>query len=293
MLRRAGNGAEQGRIVAASAPGIVERDDIHALLNFQVSHIIDGLNCVGGGPSIGPKKFSGDDGHVPVDAGHSQPILACGADRTGDMSAMIVICRIVDVPVVIESIPAMYIIHVTVAVVINPVPGNFTWIGPDIRFQIGVIKLDTLVNDTNVNVPRTCVSSGPRFARLTAILISGRGGIPIHAPERTIGVEGIIRYGLMRVNPVGLHKLDRRMIPKHLDGFFHRQRCGRERDPQLAIPFHGGGLNVFAQAQPSSLKKICQLSVRDVLLKLDQQLARPVARAARLVLPWRQGLGVA
>ena len=56
---------------------------------------------------------------------------------SGGRTIMIPVCEI----------PAMNVVHETVAITINPVSGNFPRIGPDVRFNVPVCEPERIIDN--------------------------------------------------------------------------------------------------------------------------------------------------
>ena len=139
------------------------------MLDFQAGQIIDRFDRIGGCPSTRPEELGGDHRHVPVDTHDARPV-AVTTNCSRDMCSVGILSCIVHAVVVVYEIPPVNVVDVPVAVVVNPVD-RIVRIRPDIVHQIGVLDLDTFVNDADKDVCRTGDVLVPRFLCLTAELI--------------------------------------------------------------------------------------------------------------------------
>src|SRR5205807_295492 len=101
------------------------------------------------------EELGGNQGHVPVDAGHAEPIAAHAGNGARDVRAVgigIVVARraVVNRVVAVVRVPAVNVVDVAVAVVIGVVRA-VERVGPDIGVQIGVVEVDPLVDHTHVD----------------------------------------------------------------------------------------------------------------------------------------------
>src|SRR5690554_8021788 len=81
----------------------------------------------------------------------------------------------VNVSVVVIYMPTMYIIDIAVAVIINSIVRNFTIIHPEISFQIGMIGIETVINDghhdfISIGIPATG-GNVPGFVCINVLVI--------------------------------------------------------------------------------------------------------------------------
>ncbi len=68
---------------------------------------------------------------------HHTYIVGNRSNGAGHMRAVIVV--IVGVAIVVNKVPAVKIIDITVAIVVKAVAGDFTRVGPNVGGQVGVI----------------------------------------------------------------------------------------------------------------------------------------------------------
>ena len=69
------------------------------------------------------------------------------------MGSVIVLAALAEFIVSIKKIPAMYIVHVTVSVIINAISRNLIFVGPDSILQIRMIDINSRVNDCHYHRP--------------------------------------------------------------------------------------------------------------------------------------------
>ena len=200
--------------VATTSPGIACCNKVYTAL-FQVDHIIHRSDGASGGATTF-EKFARDHFDRPVNASYTIPIIALGADSARDMCSM-VICAVVNGIVVVFEIPSVYVVDVAVAIVVNAIIGDFSWIHPNIGCQIRVHEIYALVNDANDDVARSGKALGPGFTCLTAILIGvGRCCVAVHTPKRTIRVVGVIRFAAFCQDVIWLNHPDIGVVAEQL-----------------------------------------------------------------------------
>ncbi len=124
---------------------------------------------------------------------------------------------VVDRVVVLEEVPAVRVVGVAVAVVVNAVHG-VEGVRPDVGAEVDVLVVDALVDDADVDGGAAGVARGPRLAGLAAELVGGAGRVAVHAPEVGVGVVGVGGHGVVPDLPVGFGEGDRRVILQDGDG---------------------------------------------------------------------------
>src|SRR5207302_7437620 len=140
VLRRvAGGGNENDPGLAQIVDGIMQRlgcetggtptgiDDSRGFA-ARVIHAPDGV----GNETIarGVQKVARHDLHLPGHSHHADTVVAQGADGAADVRAVAVIVH--GIAVVGNGVDAVNIIHETVAIIINPIAGDFARIDPHI-----------------------------------------------------------------------------------------------------------------------------------------------------------------
>ena len=98
----------------------------------------------------------------------------------------------------------MDVVDETIGVVVDAVAGNLQRVGPHVRSEVGVRKLNAFVNDADRHRPRAGVAGCPGLAGRTAELVGGRCTVAVHSPEVATGVVGVIRGDLLGEDIVGL-----------------------------------------------------------------------------------------
>ena len=125
---------------------------------FQGDSVIEGLNRVRHATtSGGAQKFGSDDLRPPVDSRHADTIISARADNSRYVGAVAVV--VVGIPGVGDCVDPEIVIHVTVAIIVSSVGANLPRIGPHITRQIGVVIVDTGIDDEDY---RLIVSSPGR-----------------------------------------------------------------------------------------------------------------------------------
>jgi hypothetical protein len=99
-------------------------------------------------------------------------------------------CRIVNIVIIVHSIPSRYIIDVAIPIVVSPVPWDFSRINVKAAKELRMVDVDTGVDDCDDNI-RRATSDVPCGSQIE---IDVRGGfviplIPIHV-MRVVGLIG-------------------------------------------------------------------------------------------------------
>ena len=144
-------------------------------------------------------------------------VAALGADRAGDMGAVVVDRAVVDRVVVAVEVPAVDVVDVAVAVVVDAVD-RVVRVRPDLPGEIGVREHDAFVDLAHEDGGRPGVAGRPRFAGLAAVLVGRRGGVAVHAPQRAVGVVGVVRDRVVVVAEVRLGVFDFSTAAQRADG---------------------------------------------------------------------------
>jgi hypothetical protein len=64
--------------------------------------------------------------------------------------------------VFIEEVPSIYVVHVSIAIIVNAV-NNLEWINPNVACEIRVGVLNAFVNYAHIDAPRSSKSERPRL----------------------------------------------------------------------------------------------------------------------------------
>ena len=219
MRRVAGGGNENDPGLAQIVDGIMQRlgcetggtptgiDDSRAFA-ARVIHAPDGV----GNETIarGVQKFARHDLHLPGHSHHPDAVVAQRADSAADVRAVAVIVH--GIAAVGDGVDAVNIIHKTVAIIINPVAGNFARIHPHVVRQVLVRIAHAGVNDRHddgarrvLNIPSVGsvdVRAGDT-SQLTGI---------VQSPERTVSVTKIIRRQQSTHLEIGLGVFDQGVV---------------------------------------------------------------------------------
>ena len=173
----------QALVVVVPAPRRVRGDDPQAMPLGQIGQVVERHDGVAGEGDAAPQELRGDHRHAPVDAGHADAVTALRADRAGDVRPVIVARAVEHRVVAVLEVPAVDVVDVPVAVVIDAVH-RIERVRPDVRVQIGMRELHAGVGDAHVDVPRSGVSRGPRLVRLRPERVRERRDlIAVHAPQ--------------------------------------------------------------------------------------------------------------
>ena len=111
--------------VLTAAPRVVGRDDVEAPL-LQIREVIHRSDRVRRGAASSIHELAAQEFHLPADAGNASPVAARRADRARHVRAMVIIRirTIVQGRVVVNKIPAVYIIDEAVPIVVDAVVGD-------------------------------------------------------------------------------------------------------------------------------------------------------------------------
>ena len=113
---------------------------------FQGDSIIEGLDRVRYATTPGgAQKFGSDYLRPPVDSRHTDSIVSAGADNSRYMGAVPII--VVGISGVVDCVDPEIVIHVSVPIIVSPVGANLPRIGPHVTRQVGVVIVDTCIND--------------------------------------------------------------------------------------------------------------------------------------------------
>ena len=161
---------------------------------FQVRQVVNGTYRIGGGATRGPQELGGDDGDVPVDAHHALAVVALATDGAGHMGTVRIVQTVVDRGVVVDEVPAVDVVDEAVAVIVDACRTVLLWqVHPDVVTQVRVVHLDTFVDDAHDHLLRTDEAFGPHFGGLATKGIRRRRSVAEHAPQRAVGVAGVVR----------------------------------------------------------------------------------------------------
>src|SRR5207245_8325634 len=100
--------------------------------------------------AAGVENLEGHQLAGPTDAGHIGVVVADGGDGAGDVRAVAQVIHWI--VVIIGEVPAVNVVAVAVAVVVDAIAGDFKRIGPDVGGQIGVGVIDATVDDADNHV---------------------------------------------------------------------------------------------------------------------------------------------
>ena len=238
--------------IAAASPGVVGGDQIQAMACLEICEVIDRTDRIGGGATRGAEEFAGQQRDIPVDASDPQAIAALSADGAGHMGAMVIGRAVINAAVVGDKIPTIAIIDVAIAIIIDAISADFSWIGAHIADQIRVVDLKPFINDPHHHIGRTGEAPAPGLRGLGAKGIDRAGALAIEAPGGAVGHGGIVADGLGLNQPVFLHEADAGPLRQLLDGLLGALARRQIEHLQGAGPLglHGTRVNRFPQPQP-------------------------------------------
>src|SRR5262249_3078872 len=122
-----GDGVADRRRGRPATPAVAGELDIDPPVVHH-RRVVDGGDDdrVGGEPPV--EDLQGHQARGPVHPCHSDPVVARGADRPGDVRAVCVDVR--GVAVVVDEVVTVDVVHEAVAVIVDAVPGDLAGVGP-------------------------------------------------------------------------------------------------------------------------------------------------------------------
>ncbi|TYT71592.1 hypothetical protein FXO09_08610 [Microcystis aeruginosa KLA2] len=76
------------------------------------------------------QKLQGHDFGIPSHSCHADPIISFASNGSRNMGSVTI--NITGVIVVVGKVPTANVINVAIAIVVNAVVGNFSWVCPDV-----------------------------------------------------------------------------------------------------------------------------------------------------------------
>ena len=143
---------------------------------------------------------------MPIDASYADCVIAGRADNAGDMGAMgvcIAVTRasVINTGVVVEEVPAMDIVNKPVAIIINSISGYFSAICPNVRLQIRMVNVHTLIDHAHNDLIATC----RRVPREVGVNIGVHlAALPCIVQRPLLCEAGVVRRGKFMADKVGL-----------------------------------------------------------------------------------------
>ena len=140
---------------------------------FKGCHVVDGLYSIGDVASPSTVKLACNNTNIPVYSGYPDPVAAYSAQNSCNMSAMHIIVlacsiltRVVNHAVIILGVPAVDVVHITIAIIIHSICSDFPWVSPHVSRKIRVIELNSRVDYPNHHVLVSDDPRGPGVFRL-------------------------------------------------------------------------------------------------------------------------------
>jgi len=149
---------------------------------------------------VGTQNADGEDRRIGGNAGRSEPV-ARSRDRARDMRS--VTTDIIRVGIVVGEIESVNIIDESVLIVIDPVARNLAWIDENIFDQIGMIEVDTCVDDRDEDTT-ACVSRRPRLGGTDGIDVPFTSTAKVSHVRQRRDYERVRRVRFSR--PVGISR---------------------------------------------------------------------------------------
>ncbi len=193
VVRGVGDQRLQRDVVGAAAPRVV--GDLDAL----VERVFEGRDRVGREPfALRVQEPQRHDLHVGGDTRDPRRVADLRGNGARDVRAVTV--RVVRIGVPVGEVPAVQVVDVAVAVIVDAVRGDLALVDPHHAIQIRVGPIDARVDDTDDDPLRPC-GRGPRRDDVDA-------GVALQPPlEHRVGVVG---DDVRLDDLVGLGRLDDR-----------------------------------------------------------------------------------
>ena len=138
------DGVEQRLRKPAAAPAVVRRDDIDPSLlhELDVLKTVDRIGDVAGARRI--QKLARHEANRSVDPDDADAVVPDGANRAGDMGAVVIVVH--GVGIVVGGVDSEAVVDLTVAVVIDPVVVAVRRVTEHVRGQVRVGVVDSRVD---------------------------------------------------------------------------------------------------------------------------------------------------
>gem|GEM_PF-6438033 len=195
---------QQRCAVSAAAPRVVSGHHVHAVPALEIGDVVHGPHRVAGPATAGAQELGRDHRDVPVHADHAGAI-ARSTNGAGHVGAVVVVRPVVHGGIVVVEVPAVDVVHVAVAVVVDAVGGNLPRVDPDVVGKIGVGDLHPGVDDAHVHGRRPREPIGPGGGGIAAPLIRWARRRAVHAPESAGREVRVVRGGGRAQEVVLLH----------------------------------------------------------------------------------------
>ncbi len=126
-----GDGVIQRLLVLGGPPTVVDHHDIGLAAGLEQHQVADCRHGILGAPLVVLiQELDRQQRHIPTDPCDAHAVTSLGSDRPGYVGAVAVV--IPRIAIVVVEVVAMQVIHQAVVVVVDPVPRDFTRVGPDI-----------------------------------------------------------------------------------------------------------------------------------------------------------------
>ena len=132
---------------------------------LQIGQIIQRSHGIRGGATGRSQKLGRDHCHCPVHTNHACSVIALSSNCPGHMSSVSIRNAVVNSIVVVDEIPAIDVIDVSVAVIVDTIR-YLVRIHPDIFIQIRMRNLYAFIDNPNDNTARSCEVVIPRLFRI-------------------------------------------------------------------------------------------------------------------------------
>ena len=144
------DGVEQGLGKSAAAPAVIGRDDIDPAILHEL-HVLQAIDCIGRGPGTrGAQELARHEADRPVDSDDAEAVVPDGADRAGDMGAVVVVVH--GIRVVVGGVDAEAVVDLPVPVVVDPVAIAVRLVAEHVRGQVRVRVVDPRVDHRHDDV---------------------------------------------------------------------------------------------------------------------------------------------
>ena len=212
------DGVEQGLGEPAAAPAVAGGNDIDPAVLHEL-HILEAVDRIGGGTGTRrTQELARHESDGPVDADDPDGVVPDRADRAGHMAAVAGVGVVHGVGIVVGGVDAEAVVHLAVAVVVDPVAVAIRLVAEHVRGQVRMSVVDPGIDHghDDVAAPRGDVPRlGGVDVRIRDPAVLAR---VVEAPETA---EARIAGNDLGVDdPVGLRVEDVGTAPVEFDGVF-------------------------------------------------------------------------
>ena len=202
----------------AAPPAVAHDVDVHHRGVFDRG---DGIGRASAAARV--QELERHEAHGPVHSRHAEPVVPHGADGARHVGAVEMVVH--GVVVAVHEVPAANVVHESVSVVVDVIPGDFRGVDEDVCRQIRMGVIDARIDDGDHDA--VAARRDVPCLRRMDVGPGGSAGLTdvVETPE--IGKQRVIRLREGRDHVVGLDEFHGRVIAIACDGVGH----GPSRDP--------------------------------------------------------------